>query len=51
MGFQGNLAAILAPVSAWGGGVVVLPWEGAVVSAGVIDPNGTPRDNSLDDLF
>ena len=51
MGLQFNLANILVPVSAWGGGVVAVPWEGAVFQAGVLDPNGRPTDNSFDDVF
>jgi porin len=47
--FPANLA--LVPVSAFGGGIVVLPWEGAVLSATVLDPSGSPTDNDLGDAF
>jgi len=46
-----NLAAALAPFSAWGGGIVVLPFEGATFTAMAFDPNGTPSDNSFDNAF
>jgi len=50
-GLNVNMAATLAPISAWGGGIVVLPWEGAVFTASVMDPNGTPADNGFDNAF
>jgi Carbohydrate-selective porin, OprB family len=37
----------LVPISAYGGGVVVLPWEGVVLSALVLDPGGTPRGKGV----
>jgi porin len=51
LGLQFNLAAVLAPLSAWGGGIVLIPWDGAVVTVSVLDPNGTPTDNSFDRAF
>ena len=50
-GLQFHLAAALAAISAWGGGVVAIPWEGAVLSVSVLDPHGTPTDNSFDQAF
>ena len=44
-----NLA--LVPISAYGGGVVVLPWQGAVLSAMAIDPSGTPTNNDVSEAF
>ncbi len=41
----------LVPIAAYGGGVVALPWEGVVLSAMVLDPNGTPTNNDLNKLF
>lgn len=46
-----NPALLLAPLSAYGGGVVLLPWDGAVVNAGVMDPDGTPSGNDLGEAF
>ena len=39
------------PLSAYGGGIIVLPSENLAVSAMVLDPNGTPTDNSFNDWF
>jgi porin len=50
-GLNLNLAAATAPVSAWGGGVVVVPWEGAVFTASILDPSGTPASNDLGTIF
>jgi porin len=44
-----NLAQV--PISAYGGGVVVLPWEGVVLSALALDPSGTVKNNDLTDAF
>ena len=42
---------VTVPISAYGGGVVVLPWEGAVLSAMVLDPDGTPTNNDISQAF
>jgi porin len=39
------------PLSAYGGGIIVLPSESLAMSGMVLDPNGTPIDNSLNDVF
>jgi porin len=39
------------PISAFGGGVIALPWEGVTLSAMVLDPNGTPTSNDLGHAF
>jgi porin len=41
----------LVPFSAYGGGVIVLPWEGAIFSAMAIDPSGRPTDNDISEAF
>jgi porin len=41
----------MVPFSAYGGGVVVLPWEGAVISAMALDPSGTPTNNDISEAF
>jgi len=46
-----NTALALFPFSAFGGGLVVLPWDGAVLTASVIDPSGTPNDNDISKAF
>ena len=39
------------PISAFGGGVIVLPREDIILSALALDPNGTPTSDSLGDAF
>jgi porin len=50
-GLATDFVNVMVPTSAWGGGIVVLPWDGAIFYAGVLDPNGTPTDNSFDHAF
>jgi porin len=45
------MAAALVPISAYGGGAVVVPWEGAVFSLMAIDPSGTPTNNDISEAF
>jgi porin len=47
--FPMNLA--LVPISAFGGGFVVLPWDGVVLSALLLDPSGTPENNDVSEAF
>jgi porin len=39
------------PLSAYGGGLVALPWHGAVFAAQVLDPSGTVESNDVGDAF
>jgi len=50
-GLATDFVNVMVPTSAWGGGIVLTPWDGAIFYAGVLDPNGTPTDNSLTDAF
>jgi len=50
-GLDFNLALALFPFSAYGGGIVILPWEGAVFTVSVIDPSGTPTNNDISEAF
>jgi porin len=43
-GFDFNLVNVLAPLSAVGGGIILLPWQGAMFTLGVLDPSGRPTD-------
>ena len=45
------LAGALIPLSAYGGGVVAMPWEGVVLSALALDPSGTPTNNDVSEAF
>jgi porin len=51
MNFGVNTALALFPLSAYGGSVVILPWEGAIITAGVVDPSGTPQNNDISEAF
>jgi porin len=50
-GLATDFVNVMVPSSAWGGALMVLPWEGAIFYAGVLDPNGTPTDNGFDHAF
>jgi porin len=50
-GLNFSTALALFPFSAYGGGLVVLPWEGAVFTASVADPSGTPTNNDISEAF
>ncbi len=45
------LALDLVPLSAFGGGVIVIPSETIHLSAMVLDPSGTPIDNDVGNAF
>ena len=45
------LAGALVPLSAYGGGIVALPWKGVVLSAMALDPNGTPSNSDVSEAF
>ena len=46
-----NVALALFPFTAYGGGLVLLPWDGAVFTVAALDPSGTATDNNLGDAF
>jgi porin len=45
------MSLAMVPISAYGGGVIVLPWEGVILSALVLDPSGTVKNNDITDAF
>jgi porin len=45
------MSLALVPISAYGGGVIVLPWEGVSLSALVLDPSGTAENNDITEAF
>jgi porin len=45
------LAAALVPISAYGGGIIALPWEGVTLSALAVDPSGTPTNHDAGEAF
>jgi porin len=50
-GLNINLAASLAPISAFGGGLVLVPWKDVLATVAVVDPSGTPGSNNLGKAF
>lgn len=46
-----NLALALFPFTAYGGGLVLLPWDGAVFTVAALDPSGTATNNDIGDAF
>jgi porin len=50
-GLDLNVTLALFPLTAYGGGLVILPWEGAVVTVAALDPSGTATDNNIGDAF
>ena len=46
-----NQVFALAPLTAYGGGLVILPWDGAVFTVSALDPSGTATNNDLSDAF
>jgi porin len=45
------MAAALVPLSAYGGGLVGIPWEHLLLTASAIDPDGTPTNDDISDAF
>ena len=45
------LALDLIPISAYGGGVIGLPWEGVILSAMALDASGTPTNSDISEAF
>jgi porin len=50
-GLDFNMTLAPVPFSAYGGGIVVLPWEGATFTVSVIDPSGSPTNNDISEAF
>lgn len=45
------MTLIMVPLSAFGGGIILLPWERLTLSAMALDPDGTPTSNNLGEAF
>ena len=50
-GLNFNPVLALFPISAYGGGLVFLPFEGSVFTLSVIDPSGTTANNDISEAF
>jgi porin len=42
---------VLVPFSAYGGGIIVVPWENVVLSAVALDASGTTTNNDISEAF
>jgi porin len=51
MALDVNTVSAMFPVSAYGGGLVALPWPGAIFTVSVLDPSGTPTNNDISEAF
>jgi len=45
------MAGALVPISAYGGGILGIPWQHVVLAASAIDPDGTPTNNDITEAF
>jgi porin len=45
------MSMALVPLSAYGGGIIAIPWENVLLSALLLDPSGTPTDNDITAAF
>jgi len=50
-GLTYNMVLDFFPFTAYGGGIIVLPWDGAQFTVSVIDPNGTATNNDISEAF
>jgi porin len=50
-GLDFNMTLDLFPFTAYGGGIILAPWEGAVFTVSAVDPNGTASNNDISEAF
>ncbi len=50
-GLDFNMTLDLFPFTGYGGGIIVLPWEGAQFTVSVVDPSGTATNNDISEAF
>src|SRR5262245_11854360 len=50
-GLYFNMALDLFPITAYGGTIIILPWDGAQFTVGVVDPDGTAQNNDISEAF
>jgi len=51
LGFDFNLVNALAPVSALGAGILLVPVKDAIVTLSILDPNGKPTESGFNNFF
>jgi len=50
-GLDFNMVLDLFPFTAYGGGLAILPWDGAQFTVSVVDPDGTAQNNDISEAF
>jgi porin len=50
-GLDFNMTLDLFPFTAYGGGIIVVPWDGAVFTVSAVDPSGTASNNDISEAF
>ena len=50
-GLDFNMTLDLFPFTAYGGGIIVVPWDGALFTVSVVDPSGTATNNDISEAF
>ncbi len=50
-GLNLNMALAMFPFTSYGGGFVFVPWDGAIFTAMVLDPDGTAKNNDISEAF
>jgi porin len=50
-GLDFNMVLDLFPFSAYGGGIIIVPWDGALFTVSVVDPSGTATNNDISEAF
>src|SRR5262245_2839930 len=50
-GLDFNMTLDLFPFTAYGGTFIILPWEGAQFTVGVVDPDRTAQNNDISEAF
>jgi len=50
-GLDFNMTLDLFPFTGYGGGIVVVPWDGALFTVSVVDPSGTATNNDISEAF
>jgi porin len=49
--FAFNMTLDLFPFTAYGGSLIILPWDGAQFTVAVVDPDGTAQNNDISEAF
>jgi porin len=50
-GLDFNMTLDLFPFTAYGGGIILVPWDGALFTVSAVDPSGTASNNDISEAF